>query len=169
YGYFTLMSQPDNGSKNIVRDENGVIKRKPLKMKKAISEKNARVIPVINRELWKVLIGRAKRASAACKNRSNLSPNKADYLLFPGITKTTSTNRLKQAFAKANLKYRSWHCCRHSRGTFLHSIREDSALGKRWLGHTSDRVYQKYVHTHEALLRAINSKNTDWENDDFDF
>lgn len=166
YGYFTLMSQPDNGSRNIVRDSNGVIKRKPLKMKKAINEKNTRVIPIINKDLWKVLVTRAKKASTAHKNKSNLSPHKSDYLLFPGISKTTSTNRLKEAFRKVNMRYRSWHCCRHTRGTYLHSIREDTALGKRWLGHVSERVYQKYVHTHEALIREISSKNTNWEDDD---
>lgn len=169
FGYFTLMSQPDNGSRNIVRDSNGVINRKPLKMKKAINEKNARVIPIIDKRLWKILTQRARKASLALQNKSNLSPHKADYLLFPGISKTTSTNRLKAAYEKANLNYRSWHCCRHTRGTYLHSIREDSALGKRWLGHVSDRVYEKCIHTHEALMREISSKNTEWDEDDFDF
>lgn len=41
FGFLTLSSQPNNdGSKAIVRDEMDQILRKPLKMKKAINEKN---------------------------------------------------------------------------------------------------------------------------------
>lgn len=63
FGFFTLSSQPDNnGSRNIVRDQNNLVLRKPLKAKKVINERNTRIIPIINDELWASLVKRAKSA-----------------------------------------------------------------------------------------------------------
>lgn len=88
--------------------------------------------------------------------------NKNDYLLFEGITQTTSMIRLKEAFEKSNLKYRSWHSCRHSRGTFLHGKTGDKELTMKWLGHTSEKVHGKYIHTYEGLMREIKAKEVEW-------
>ena len=98
--FFTkTSSQPDNvGSKSIVRNENEQILRKPLKMKKAINERNTRVIPVVNHELWNILSRRAKNAYQCWKKKSLGSDSKSDYLLFDGVTQSTSMLRLKQAF-----------------------------------------------------------------------
>lgn len=164
FGFFTLSSQPDNGgSKSIVRDKNDQILRKPLKMKKAINERNTRIIPIICEELWKILCARAKRAYKRWKNNHHLSRNKSDYLLFENITQTTSMLRLKEAFEKSDLRYRSWHCCRHSRGTFLHGKTGDKELTMQWLGHASEKVHNKYIHTYEGLMREIKAKQTTWE------
>ena len=164
FGFFTLSSQPDNGgSKSIVRDKNDQILRKPLKMKKAINERNTRIIPIICEELWKILTERAKIAYRRWKNNHHLSRNKSDYLLFEDIYQTTSTLRLKEAFKKSGLKYRSWHCCRHSRGTFLHGKTGDKELTMQWLGHASEKVHNKYIHTYEGLMREIRAKETNWD------
>lgn len=163
FGFLTLSSQPDNdGSKSIVRNELDHILRKPLKMKKAINEKNNRVIPIVNQELWDALSRRAKDAYQKWKKGELQSNNKSDYLLFENITQTTSTARLKEAFEKANLKYRSWHCCRHSRGTFLHGRTGDKELTMQWLGHSSEKVHNKYLHTYEGLMREIKAKEVEW-------
>ena len=103
-------------------------------MKKAINEKNTRVIPIVSEELWMILRRRAKDAFQSWKRVNLKSSNKSDYLLFEGITSSTATTRLKEAFEKVNLKYRSWHCCRHSRGTFLHGKTGDKELTMQWLG-----------------------------------
>ncbi|MDC1173889.1 hypothetical protein OAT67_00720 [Bacteriovoracaceae bacterium] len=167
FGFFTLSSQPDNGgSKSIVRDKCDQVLRKPLKMKKAINERNTRIIPVVCEELWKILCRRAKAQYKLWKNNHYLSRNQSDYLLFDGIVQTTSMFRLKEAFEKSNLKYRSWHCCRHSRGTFLHGKTGDKELSMQWLGHASEKVHNKYIHTYEGLMREIQAKEMDWSDED---
>jgi integrase len=163
FGFFTLSSQPDNnGSRNIIRNVNGEVLRKPLKSKKVINERNTRVIPIINDELWLSLICRAKKAYQLCKERPYSTKDKSSFLLFENINKTTTTNKLKKAYEQVGLRYRSWHCCRHSRGTFLYGKTGDKQLSKAWLGHSSDKVHDKYLHTYEALLREIKSNETNW-------
>lgn len=163
FGFITLSSQPNNnGSKSIIRDDKDQILRKPLKMKKAINEKNTRVIPIVNEELWMILSRRAKDAFQSWKRVDLKSINKSDYLLFEGITSSTATTRLKEAFEKVSLKYRSWHCCRHSRGTFLHGKTGDKELTMQWLGHSSEKVHNKYLHTYEGLMREIQAKEVEW-------
>lgn len=164
FGFFTLSSQPDNdGSKSIVRDKLNQVLRKPLKMKKAINERNTRIIPIVCEELWQILSKRAKVQYKNWKNHSLLSRNKSDYLLFAGIVQTTSMFRLKEAFEKSGLKYKSWHCCRHSRGTFLHGKTGDKELSMQWLGHASEKVHSKYIHTYEGLMREIKAKDMCWD------
>lgn len=156
--------QPDNdGSKSIVRDKLNQVLRKPLKMKKAINERNTRIIPIVCEELWKILSKRAKIQYRNWKSHALLSRNKSDYLLFEGIVQTTSMFRLKEAFEKSGLKYKSWHCCRHSRGTFLHGKTGDKELSMQWLGHASEKVHSKYIHTYEGLMREIKAKDMCWE------
>jgi integrase len=164
FGFITLSSQPDNGgSRSIVRDKYDQVLRKPLKMKKAINERNTRIVPIVCEELWEVLSRRAKREYKRWKNNHHLSSNKSDYLLFEGITASTSMLRLKEAYEKSNLKYRSWHCCRHSRGTFLHGKTGDKELSMQWLGHASEKVHSKYLHTYEGLMREIKAKDMCWD------
>ena len=54
------------------------------------------------------------------------------------------------------------YCCRHTRGTFLYGKTGEKALSMSWLGHSSERVHDKYLHTYEALMREIKSKDCDW-------
>lgn len=166
FGFFTLSSQPDNSTgKTINRDKRNVVKRKPLKMKKLISEKNTRIIPIVNERLWKTLKSRAKTAFKDWKSRRLNTADKASYLLFHDINQATSTKRLKAAFNALNIKYRPWHCCRHSRGTYLHGKTGDRELGMKWLGHSSEKVYDKYVHTYEGMMREIKAMDEDWEDE----
>ncbi len=32
-----------------------------------------------------------------------------------------------------------------------------------WLGHTSEKVHSKYLHTYKALMREIRAKDCDWD------
>ena len=127
-----------------------------------INERNTRVIPLVNNELWNILARRAKDAFKKWKGRELRTNDKSDYLIFENITQSTSTGRLKEAFSKVNLNYRSWHCCRHSRGTFLHGKTGDKELTMQWLGHLSEKVHNKYLHTYEGLMREINAKEIEW-------
>jgi len=74
-------------------------------------------------------------------------------------------NRAKSAFNALKIKYRSWHCCRHSRGTYLHGRTGNCELGMKWLVHISEKVYDKYVHTYKAMMREIKAINEDWGDD----
>ena len=118
------------------------------------------------REMMKVLKARLEKLENELevneKNGELGSDNKSDYLLFEGINQSTSTSRLKEAFERAKLNCRSWHCCRHSRGTFLHGKTEDKELTMQWLGHSSEKVHNKYLHTYEGLMREIKAKEVEW-------
>jgi len=132
-------------------------------MKKLISEKNTRIIPIVNERLWEILKARAKDSFKDWKSRRLNTVDKANYLLFHDINQASSTKRLKAAFNALNIKYRSWHCCRHSRGTYLHGKTGDRELGMKWLGHSSEKIYDKYVHTYEGMMREIKTMDEDWE------
>lgn len=127
-----------------------------------INERNTRVIPIINDELWANLVDRAKSAYKSWKNRELITSDKSSYLLFENINKTTTTKKIKKAFKQCGPRYRSWHCCRHSRGTFLYGKTGDKALSMAWLGHSSERVHSKYLHTYEAFMREIKAKDFNW-------
>lgn len=164
FGFITLSSQLDNTTNGtIIRNSNGEVKRKPLKMKKSINERNTRIIPIVHEELWSILSRRAKQAYQNWKNKTEITTDKSNYLLFEGINHSSSSKRLKEIFSKLKIPYKSWHCCRHSRGTYLHGKTGDKELGMKWLGHSSEKVYDKYVHTYEGLMREIKAKDCVWE------
>lgn len=131
-------------------------------MKKVINERNTRVIPLVNEELWSILVRRAKEAFARWKSSEYKSNDKSNYLLFENITQSTSSARLKQAYKITSLRYRSWHCCRHTRGTFIHGKTGDKELTMQWLGHSSEKVHNKYLHTYEGLMREIKAREVEW-------
>jgi integrase len=60
-----------------------------------------------------------------------------------------------------NLVYRSWHCLRHSCATNIIGKTGDYQLARRWLGHTSMLVIERYVHTHQALVRKATQTKKD--------
>lgn len=149
-GYIVLMSQPQSKSQAL-RGKMGKIVRKPLKGRKKISEKFARIVILPDEKLWKGL-SELYNQKIDDFERGLWGNNPSDYALFENI-KSTSTTRLKKAFEKANLRYRSWHCLRHSCATNVVGKTGDYQLARRWLGHTSMQVIERYVHTHQALVR----------------
>lgn len=150
HGYINLMSQPDNPNKS-QRGKNGCVKRKPLKGKKAISAKYARTIPIEDKELWNILVVRAQEQIKKYK-QGKYGLVRSDYLLFDGIDKTTAAARLRKAFEAAGYTYKTWHLLRHTRGTELYSNTWNKDLCKVWLGHTSDKVFERYNHAHELMV-----------------
>jgi integrase len=61
--------------------------------------------------------------------------------------------RLKQAYEKLEMRMKTWHCLRHSRGTFLFGETGDRELAKIWLGHGSNKVFERYNHTFQQMVR----------------
>lgn len=61
---------------------------------------------------------------------------------------------------RRKLKWRPWHCLRHSRGTFLIGQTSDSMLSGIWLGQSSPRTLEKYNHLYQAITRAAKANTT---------
>ncbi len=131
-------------------DPNGRVLREPFKGRKKIEEKFNRIFPIIDRVLWNAMVDRAEDLY----NKLPKNANKRDALLFPNIDDTTATNKLQAAYAAKKLKWRSWHCNRHSRATWLIGETSDTMLARIWLGHSSPRTIEKYNHMYQAIARA---------------
>lgn len=157
FGYIVLDSQPAHASRGL-RDPHGLIQRKPLKGKHRIDEKSARTIVIIDKILWNELVEKYNQVLQLYEQK-NFGENFNQYPLFEGIDKSSSSRRLQEAFRKCGLRYRSWHCCRHTRATWLIGQTGNTLLTKMWLGHSSDRVLSRYVHIYEAIVRSA-KKNT---------
>ncbi len=84
-----------------------------------------------------------------------------DYALFDGLDRTTATRRLSNAYKKNGLRFKSWHCCRHSCATNLIGRTGDYSLARLWLGHNSPSAIERYVHIHQAMVRMSNQGYAD--------
>lgn len=147
FGYIVSDGQFDG------RDRNNHVLRAPFKGQKVISEKSNRIIPIVDKALWNELVDVAEKLFESKPK----SMNTRDCLLFNGIDDATATRRLQEAFGQEKLKWRPWHCLRHSRATLLIGETGDVMLARLWLGHTSSKVIERYNHIHQALVRAARS------------
>jgi integrase len=152
YGFIVLDSQPAAENRAARDIETGRVPRKPLKGRKKICEKNSRIVPITDRDVWNNLVMRCREQFQNWKTGFHGTDQK-DYLLFDGINKSTSMTRLKQAHEGLNLGHKTWHCLRHTRGTMLFGQTGDRELAKMWLGHSSCRVFEKYNHTFQEVVR----------------
>ena len=152
HGYLYVDSQLQNKSGSS-RDKSGRILRKPLKWCKEISISAARVIPIENKDLFNMLVGRYKRHRKLMEKRLYGTDAK-DYLLFDGLTKTVFSKNLKKAFKAAGLEYRSPHCCRHTFATRLSERTGSNAEVHRLvIGHKTEKERQRYVHLAQQMAR----------------
>lgn len=146
-GYLVLENQPAKKTL-LIRDEEGDIPRKPLKGRKKIDEKFARTIPIIDDQLWKDLATLYNLEIQ--KFQTRLWGGKiSNYLLFEGV----NLDALKKAYRETGIPYHSPHCCRHTRATLLIGETGDPILTRMWLGHTSQRVLDRYVHIYQSCVR----------------
>lgn len=134
-------------------DEKGI--RWPFKGKKEISEKFARTIPIVDKTLWNDLVDLAQQQYEVWNVNKG---NKKDFLLFGGVNDATASRRLEAAFRSARLKYRSWHCLRHSRATWLIGETGDEVLARAWLGQSTAKVFERYNHLYQSLVREAKAK-----------
>src|SRR5690606_10632255 len=82
YGYIRLESQMENSHRKDFRDHNDHISRKPLKCRDEISPENNRIIPITDKLTWEILVKYRHLASADYMNRTLVSNDPNDYLLF---------------------------------------------------------------------------------------
>ena len=158
FGYCVIDSQPSHKARNL-RDEKGTITHKPLKGQKRIDEKSARTVIITDKILWNELVELHNNTLKQYKCNSYGMDIK-QYPIFEGINRGTATTRLKKAYELSNLPYRSWHCCRHTRATFLIGETGSNVLAKLWLGHSTDKILNRYVHVYEAITRSAKKKRT---------
>lgn len=156
HGYVVINSQPTHATRGL-RNAAKHIDRKPLKGRKKIDERSARTVVILDKTLWNDLV-RLHSQELKKLEKKIYGKDEKDYVLFEGIDKTSSSERLKKAFANCKLKYRSWHCCRHSRATDLIGRTGSQFLTRIWLGHSSQRITDKYIHIYEAITRAAKTK-----------
>lgn len=152
FGYIVLDSQPAHETRGL-RNENGLIQRKPLKGKHKIDDKSARTVVIVDKILWNGLVNQHNQV-IQLYDQGTFGKKIDQYPLFEGIDKTSSSQKLQRAYEKCGLRYRSWHCCRHTRATWLIGQTGNTLLTKLWLGHSSDRVLNRYVHIYEAIIRS---------------
>ncbi|MBI2601915.1 MAG: hypothetical protein HYW48_02565 [Deltaproteobacteria bacterium] len=115
YGYVVFDSQPAHETRGL-RDKNGEIQRKPLKGKKKIDDKSARTVVITDKLLWNELVKQHNQTLEQFE-KGYFGKEINQYPLFEGVDKSSSANKLKKAYEKCGLRYRSWHCCRHTRAT----------------------------------------------------
>ena len=146
FGYLVIENQP--ASKAILRNREGHVSRKPLKGKKKIDEKSARTIPIIDAVLWRELaIFYNEEVERMRQKIWGTLPS--DYVLFDGVQRAI----IKKAYTQLRIPYHNPHCCRHTRATWLVGETGDAILTRMWLGHTSSKVLDKYVHIYQACVR----------------
>lgn len=157
FGYLVVDNQPvDNRH---LRNETGHVQRKPLKGKHRIEEKSARTIPIIEEVLWRDLATLYNQGLHAFE-RKIWGVNPENYLLF----EDTERELLKKVYQELGLPYHSPHCCRHTRATILIGETGDTTLTRMWLGHTSTRVLERYVHVYQACVRkAKKGERSQWK------
>ncbi|MBI2603322.1 MAG: hypothetical protein HYW48_09720, partial [Deltaproteobacteria bacterium] len=155
-GYLVIDSQP--AKRWGIRDQDGHLRRKPLKGRKKIDEKSARIIPVIDEQLWKDLVILYNETLLQHKQKL-WGEDLKNYLLFPTIN-STSSSVLYRAFMKLQLRYRSWHCLRHTRATLLIGQTGDFLLTRMWLGHKKQEILERYIHVYQAIVRNAKKKAT---------
>lgn len=154
YGYIVLESQPKH--KTIKRNPDGSVDRKPLKSKKSIHEKNNRIIPIIDKNLFNNLVKLYKNQQEL-RSKRVYGDNPKNYLLFDGLFTTRAVVDLRKAYEATKYSAKGYHCCRHTRATELVGQTLSFVLAKYWLGHSRQETTDRYTHIFQQSTRqAIN-------------
>lgn len=155
YGYIVLESQPAEKTRKRLPD--GTIKRKPLKSRKKICEKNNRVVPIIDKELFNNLV-KLYKEQQKLHQKSVFGSDRDNYMLFDEISTSICNRELHRGFKTTGYKYKSFHCCRHTRCTELVGRTRDFVLARIWLGHTRQEVTLRYTHIFQQTAREAKRK-----------
>lgn len=157
YGYIYLESQIKH--KHRTRNDDHSIDRKPLKSKRAISPKYARLIPIVDELTWTVLSKRRNESLREFKAKKFNSSDPNDYFLFGEF----NLNKVRKEFHI--LTNYEFHACRHSFVTFLlknlldHDVAGAETIVREITGHKS-KAFERYSH----ILEDMNRSATDEEN-----
>lgn len=155
YGYIVLQDQPFDKARK--RNDDGSIDRKPLKSKKAISEKNNRIIPITDKDLYNNLVKLYKKQKELQKKRVYGLKAK-NYVLFDDLNVSMPKRFLESAYSLSGYKYKTFHCCRHTRATELVGLTQNFILAKYWLGHSRQETTERYTHIFQQSNRQAKNK-----------
>jgi integrase len=150
WGYILLESQPfhDDGR----REPDGTVLRKPLKGRKRIEPRHARVIPIFSKEVRNVLALRLKQQQALLFQKK-YGADRSNYLLFDDCEWNRTTGALRQAYEALGQPPKGYHCCRHSFVTFLVGRTRSFFLVRALTGHKKAEAFERYLHTFEQIAR----------------
>ncbi|RYZ54158.1 MAG: hypothetical protein EOP07_16490, partial [Proteobacteria bacterium] len=143
YGSLYLESQP---AKAYISRVDGTIERTALKWRDCISHENARTVPILEKETWKILV---KRYGVQCElwDEKKFGPVKDAYLLFDGAQRNTYLERINQAYKQLGLKGGGSHVLRHSLSTEWGIMKINDKVKELVLGHKEDarKAYDHYA------------------------
>lgn len=157
FGYIVLESQLKEDFQKRLPDNS--FARKPLKTRKKISPENSRTIPVMDKECWNIIARRYKIQKAKL-DQSEFGLDKMNYLIFDGMNMSHANRTLKRAYERVAMRAKSFHCCRHSRATYLVGETRSYFLGRSIIGHRSD-AFDGYVHTFAMVALKAKQSSQD--------
>lgn len=144
-------------------ENKGVILRGPLKGRPSINPRYARIIPIEEKRLYKILVRRHQEAA----RRSFRVRSEA--LLFPYLTRSIFMTRLSNACRQLGIRYRSPHMLRHYYATQLcGKIGGHNSLVQLILGHSHPKVTENYIHINEQLQEELQKDDAGQDLDYFD-
>lgn len=151
-GYIVLESQPVDPV--VVRTDSGIVKRKPLKGKKRISDSENRTIPIFDKETFNTL-ARLWNTQRDLLEEKQYGNDPKDYLLFQALNKNVYSNALKKAQKTLRTKFTP-HDTRHTYSTWLAEVSAGNfMLCKTILGHSNLDVTLRYIHIQEKMNREL--------------
>ena len=158
-GYIVLKHQP------VERLDSGEMKYKPLKSKPKIANKYNRYIPIIDKRAWDILKNKIQNLKDPYKNRVYGEKLTNYCFWFDSVNKNKFSSVLRKAYANTGIDYKSPHCLRHSKSTYLASLDFTEQLSKMILGHTS-KTTQRYIHLKDMMEKT--EKVGEFSFDDFE-
>lgn len=160
YGYIILESQAVHDDRK--RTKAGTIQRKPLKGRKSISPKNARTIPIMDKECWNILARRFKREQERYVSKV-YGTDKNNYIFFNDLEWNKAVNSLRCAYEQLSLTPKSYHCCRHSFVTNLIGKTRSFFLVRMITGHKKDTSFERYLHIYEKINQVAKQSSQEIE------
>jgi integrase len=154
-GYLYLDSQPAFDDRR--READGSVKRKPLKGRKTIGAKDARLIPIRSKEIWNILAARFK-AQSELVLKGTYTADRANYMLFEDLEWNVSVNSLRNAYAALKRTPKQYHCCRHTFTTTLVGETRSFFLVRAITGHRKDASFERYLHIYEQMALEAKQK-----------
>jgi site-specific recombinase XerD len=159
-GYFVLESQCEDTART--RDEKTFAHtRKPLKGRKKIHNKDSRLVPIREKELWNMLAKRYKEQKEL-QSKEVFGKEAINYLFFNDLTASRFAQDLKESYKGTSFSEKSAHSCRHSFATLFAGETRSFFLAKMILGHKS-KAFEGYMHLYEQLAQVAkrNSQEID--------
>jgi integrase len=155
YGYIVLRDQP---ALPTIRDKTNHVSRKPLKGRKKIDPKFNRTIPIIDQDVWQLILEMFKEQKENWEKKK-FGLEKRDYLLFNGLTKSVFSNDLRLAYEKSSFTPHTPHDVRHTGCTAWARLTfGDHFLCQHILGHKDPEETQRYLHLWEEIQRDLETE-----------